>query len=141
MTCTTNTLTKTQQLANCFEFVDLGDNAFWALTNDAPEEVQDLVRELHDDELPNNWRYYVIATITNALAEGYDLQQAIDDCIDLYNSDLVTWLELLSRESYIQEAQEAGLIEEDANTWTRIQLGQYVAIEQIAHRLAEYCEE
>ena len=141
MTCTTNTLTKTQQLANCFEFVDLGDNAFWALTNDAPEEVQDLVRELHDDELPNNWRYYVIATITNALAEGYDLQQTIDDCIDLYNSDLVTWLEILSRESYIQEAQEAGLIEEDANTWTRIQRGQYVAIEQIAHRLAEYCEE
>ena len=138
---TYQTQTTAQQLANCFEFVDLGDRAFWALTDNAPEEVQDLVRELHDDELPNNWRYYVIATIAIALAEGHDLQQAIDDCIDLYNSDLVKWLELLSRESYIQEAQEEGLITEDSNLWTRIQLGQYVAIEQIAHRLAEYCEE
>ena len=133
------TLTKAEQLSTYFELVDLGDRAFYALTKDAPEEVIDLVRELHEGEAPNDWRYTVIATLLEALAKGYELDQAIDDCIDLYNSDAVKWLEVLSRSSYIDQAEAEGLVPEDATIWTRIQLGQYVAISSIAARLLQEC--
>ena len=56
--------------------------SFWCLTEQARQSVDDLtsfIRELHDDEMPNDWRYETIVDICTYLM---DLIEPIDEQSD-----------------------------------------------------------
>jgi len=104
---------------------------YWCLTEQARQTVDDLtewLHELHDDELPNDWRYN---TIINVL---FDLKQSNEpggDCgVDTYTSDLIKWL-TPSRMAYIDELQSEEIIRPNATMDERIRVAQYHTTEQI----------
>ena len=51
------------QLLSYFVSSNRNGTRFWHLTDSAPESVQELVRDCHDEELPNDWRYETIVNI------------------------------------------------------------------------------
>ena len=42
---------------------------FYSLADGTPDHLIDLVRECHNGELPNDWRYETIATLVHAMLE------------------------------------------------------------------------
>lgn len=82
---------------------------FYALADDAPEWVDDAVRDCHDGELPNDWRYTIIADLFEQLLENPDDEYAGAGLVDIYNRDLAQWLAgNLYRDSYCTEVLESG---------------------------------
>jgi hypothetical protein len=105
--------------------------------DDAPEWVADLVRDCHDGELPNDWRYETIAAIFDAIADGSDDPGEIaDGLVDVYNSDRVAWLaNNLNRSSYVDDACDEHFGTSDSGVFGMLGAGQYLAIEQMASQI------
>ena len=127
-------------------------STFWTYTDQARQSADDLatwVGELHDDELPNDWRYETIVDICTYLMdliEPIDEQSdvhdiafsAADSITSIYPGELCQWLsDNTSRLSYIDEAQEEGLIAAEADTFKRLQIGQFECIKSMAVRIIE----
>ena len=69
------------------------------LKEDQKEKYQEFVRELHDDEMPNNWRYQIIFDLLHNFVNEYDqddleghLSEIADSLVDVYNTDRAKWL-------------------------------------------------
>ena len=69
------------------------------LKEDQKEKYQEFVRELHDDEMPNNWRYQIIFDLLHNFVNEYDqddlegyLHEIADSLVDVYNTDRAKWL-------------------------------------------------
>tara|TARA_Y100000356_G_scaffold99758_1_gene85153 strand:- start:5 stop:421 length:417 start_codon:yes stop_codon:yes gene_type:complete len=69
------------------------------LKEDQKEKYQEFVRELHDDEMPNNWRYQIIFHLLHNFVNEYDqddlegyLHEIADSLVDVYNTDRAKWL-------------------------------------------------
>ncbi len=125
-------------------------STFWCLTEQASQDGDDLtdwLRDLHDGELPNDWRYETIVDICNALMDEDDLSNAdpgelsvgiANNLTDIYNHSLCQWYaDNASRVAYIDDAQSDGLIAPEANTIDRLMCGQCIAIEQMAYKIIE----
>ena len=127
-------------------------STYWCFTEQARQSVDDLtsfVRELHDDEMPNDWRYETIVDICTYLMdliEPIDEQSdvsdiafsAADSITSIYTSELCEWLsDNTGRQSYIDDAQEEGLIAAEADTFKRLQIGQFECIRSMAVRIIE----
>lgn len=127
-------------------------STFWCLTEQARQSVDDLtsfIRELHDDEMPNDWRYETIVDICTYLmdlVEPIDKQSDADDIAfsaadsitSIYTSELCQWLsDNTGRLSYIDDAQEEGLIAAEADTFKRLQIGQFECIRSMAVRIID----
>ena len=123
---------------------------FWCLTERARQSVDDLtewLRDLHDDELPNDWRYETIVNICEALMDEDDLSNACpgelsvgiaNNLTDIYNHSLFQWYaDNPSRVDYIEEAVSEGLIDSNADTIARLIVGQSQCIEGMAYRIVE----
>ena len=124
---------------------------FWTYTDQARQSTDDLatwIGELHDDELPNDWRYETIVSILDALmdVEGLadhedhdDLVQGISDNItDIYNGALLQWYaDIPSRVAYIDDAQSEGLIDTNTDTIARLTIGQNECIRSMCHRIID----
>jgi len=124
---------------------------FWCLTEQARQSVDDLtewLHNLHDDELPNDWRYETIVSILDALIDiedlkdfedYYDLISGIADNItDIYNSDLLQWYaDNTSRLCYIEQAEVEGLISDNAAIDARLTVGQNECIRSMCHRIID----
>ena len=124
-------------------------STYWATTKevDNDELFADFVRDLHDDEFPNDWRYETIVDICNYLMdliEPIDKQSdaqdiafsAADSITSIYTSELCQWLtDNTGRLSYIDDAQEEGLIAAEADTFKRLQIGQFECIRSMAVRI------
>tara|TARA_Y100000015_G_scaffold41961_2_gene48749 strand:+ start:141 stop:629 length:489 start_codon:yes stop_codon:yes gene_type:complete len=124
---------------------------YWCLTEQARQSVDDLtewLRGLHDDEMPNDWRYETIVSILDALmdVEGLDdydyhddLVQGISDNItDIYNGALLQWYaDIPSRVAYIDDAQSEGLIDTNTDTIARLTIGQGECIRYMCHRIID----
>ena len=52
---TTNQIEQLRKFLDAFIWTDCSDEIY--LKEDQKEKYQDFVRELHDDEFPNHWRY------------------------------------------------------------------------------------
>ena len=125
--------------------------SYWCFTKQARQSVDDLtewLRGLHDDELPNDWRYETIVSILDALmdVEGLadhedhdDLVQGISDNItDIYNGALLQWYaDIPSRVAYIDDAQSEGLIDTNTDTIARLTIGQNECIRSMCHRIID----
>ena len=125
-------------------------STFWCLTEQARQSVDDLtewLRNLHDDELPNDWRYETIVNICEALMDEDDLSNAdpgelsvgiANNLTDIYNSDLLQWYaENTSRLCYIEQAEDDGIINNKASIDARLTIGQSQCIEGMAYRIVE----
>lgn len=125
-------------------------STFWCLTEQARQTVDDLtewLRDLHDGELPNDWRYETIVNICEALMDEDDLSNAdpgelsvgiANNLTDIYNHSLFQWYaDIPSRVEYIEEGVLSGYISPEADTMSRLMLGQSICIEQMAYKIIE----
>jgi len=127
------------------------ETLYWCLTEQARQSVDDLtewLHSLHDDELPNDWRYETIVSILDALMDvesladhedHYDLAMGISDNLtDIYNADLLQWYaDIPSRVSYIDDAVSEGLIDTNSDTIARLTVGQNECIRSMCHRIID----
>ena len=124
-------------------------STFWTYTDQARRSTDDLatwVHELHDEELPNDWRYETIVKILDALVDVGDLVDCVADdslfdgiCInitDIYNSSLLQWYaDIPSRVGYIDDAVSEGLISADKDTIARLSIGQTECIRSMCNQI------
>jgi hypothetical protein len=111
---------------------DDGTN-YYAVDDDAPGWVQDVVYEAHGSMLPDDWRYAAIRSALSWIAEGNsedDDHEWSDSEVDTYTSDRFQWLAShLGRQAYVDEAtEELGASEGVAEA---IGAGQYVEAREI----------
>ena len=100
---------------------------YWCTSN-APDDVMDMIRECHDEEFPNDWRYN---TIVNVLFDLKNNNEPGGGCgVDTCTADLISWL-TPSRMAYIDELQYEELIRRDATMDERIRVAQYHATENM----------
>ena len=125
-------------------------STFWTYTDQARQSTDDLatwIGELHDGELPNDWRYETIVSILDALMDEDDLSNAdpgelavgiANNLTDIYNHSLFQWYaDIPSRVDYIEEGVLSGIIPHEADTIARLMIGQTVCIEQMAYKIVE----
>lgn len=115
---------------------------FYHLTDGATEWMRDAVREAHDGEFPNDWRYEtcarVVDDLADALEDGADMDdvthEIADRLTDAYTSDLFQWLaDNTSRAQYVDDANaEMGHADSLA---AQVQAGQYQCIRSMAETL------
>lgn len=115
---------------------------FYRLTDGAPEWMRDAVREAHDGEFPNNWRYDTCARVVDDLADALERGDDMDDvthdladsATDVYHADLARWLaDNPSRAAYVDDAaEEYGT---GGGVFDLIQRGQYECIRAMAETL------
>ena len=93
------TTNQVEQLRKFYDAFIIEPSGHIELKEDQKETYQDFVRELHDDELPNNWRYTIITDLLQNFVNEYE-QDQLEDClseiadslVDVYNVDRARWL-------------------------------------------------
>ncbi len=116
--------------------------------DDAPKWVSDLVHEAHGNMMPDDWRYETIREACGAIdeagadADTDDLAGEFADGVDVYTSDLLTWLgSHAQRQWYCDDAAEE-LITLDPDTIDRrIMLGQYAERLELFGLVLEFLRE
>ena len=108
---------------------------------DREEIQQNLIYPLHDDELPNDWRYSIIHWLLSDFVDCEDrnqiedrMHEIVDGFVDVYNADRIRW---------VGENLNRGLVESDLasgqeNIFELIGLAQYEVINQMAYQLLDY---
>lgn len=97
-----------------------------SLPKDEEERCRELAFAAHAGMLPDDWKYEFVNESLGAIADASDLDE-IELEADIYNADLLRWLgSHLERPGYCDEAVSDGLVEDKADTMTRIQCGQYL---------------
>jgi hypothetical protein len=123
---------------------------FWCLTDRAHKDDEDLtpwLMGLHDEELPNDWRYETIVSILDSLQDvdlddegDYDdlMRGIADNITDIYNGALLQWYaDIPSRVAYIDDAVSEGLIDTNADTIARLTVGQNECIRSMCDRIID----
>lgn len=122
------------------------------LTDDAPDWLKDAVREAHDFELPDDWRYATAAAIAVSLDEALDeegvdgwgwdgwddwVMSTAEALVDVYNTDLARWLAGdVRRGEYVDRSiDEFGATDVGADVFRSIRVGQFYCIEEMARVL------
>ena len=112
---------------------------------DREEIQQNLIYPLHDDELPNDWRYSIIHWLLSDFVNCTDRQE-IEDChlheivdglVDVYNADRIKWVQEDLNRGYVESEFTTG--KEDI--FELIGLAQYEVINQMAYQLLDYIDE
>lgn len=141
-TTNTPTLRAASILAGAFVTAKRDDGTvFDKLRDDAPEWCRDAVREAHDDELPDDWRFTTCRALADALLEHVEYNdgeidddwqhEAVSGQADVYYSDLLDWLRVGTRYAYVDDAKrELGTVSDDF--MSSIKTAQYYAISQMA---------
>jgi hypothetical protein len=124
-----------QQFCHCLEIRRRDDGStYWAANRESrhwDEEFESVIRQLHDGELPNDWRYGEIARITGDLLDllqeaelagdedacPTDLADEIKSEADPYRSELLAWLEIGERWT----SREPSEIEPTGDVYTLVQ--------------------
>jgi len=120
-----------QDFYNSFEGEKRENNRhYFFLKDESKNKYQDLVRELHMGELPNDWRYETIKNLVSSFLEYYsddeeltydNLQDALresiaDNLCDVSNSCLFAWLaEMPSRASFEDMSSVIGIIDDSVD--------------------------
>lgn len=111
------------------------------LVDDQPDWLYDAVRDAHDGELPNDWRFETCAAIAALIDDGDgDPHSIADGLVDVYTSDLLAWL-TPERMAYVDEALEECLVDATTGVESIIRTGQYVCITHMASILVDAVSE
>jgi len=129
--------------------IDRGMNkVYYSIKDNHPEKdyIQtNLIYPLHDDELPNDWRYDTIHTLLCDFVECEDrqeledgrLHEIVDGSVDIYNYDLIKWVQEDLRRGYVESDLATG----QENIFEQIALAQYEVINQMAYQLLDFIDE
>lgn len=118
--------------------------AFVKLADDAPEWVLDAVREAHDGEFPDDWRYEMCERIFDGWHDGDwnpddddSMYEFADAAVDIYNMARLQWLAgHLERAAYCDEAVAEYGWESIGDTYGLIGVGQLFCIRQMVDTIA-----
>lgn len=118
-------------------------STFWALTDEARQQWQDLMHHAHADMLPDDWRYELIRRALDALANADTEDEARDSLVlDVYTSELTDWLHSHdARLNYVDQAvSEYG----HDRLFYDLQRGQFIELEEVfailVQELTDYAE-
>ena len=137
MITTTN---QKEQLRKFYDAFNIEPCGHISLKEDQKEKYQDFVKELHDDEMPNDWRYRIITDLLQNFVNEYDqddlenyLNEITDSLVDIYNSDRAKWL---------ADDINRGCIEIDTKNKTSIfkliGIAQYEAIYSMGYKILNH---
>lgn len=130
---------KIERYLNEFETKERNEETIVVFKTNASQELKDSVHKAHGDRLPNDWIYDKYESILSTLS-GYDINdiddvednrhEIVDGLVDIYNSDLTSWLgSSYDNSYYVDEAKkEFGTSDE---IYKDIAMGQYMAIDEI----------
>ena len=139
MITTTN---QKEQLKKFYDAFNIEPCGHISLKEDQKETYQDFVRELHDDELPNNWRYEIITDLLQNFVNEYDqddlenyLHEITDSLVDVYNADLIKWVS----DDISRGCQEINIqIEGRYNLFDVIRNAQFEAIYDMGNKILNH---
>ena len=133
------------------------DNSlYFFLKDESKNKYQELIRSLHMDELPNDWRYETIKNLVSSFLEYYsedeeltydNLQDALresiaDNLADYSNSCLFQWLaEIPSRASFEDMSSVIGIIDDSVDLGYLARLRQIEEITIMGSNLLLHFEE
>jgi len=131
-----------REAADCFTVRTREDGEQFTATRDgSPDWVTDIIHHAHGEFLPDDWRYDVIGSALEHIADAdietrYDADdlsgEFADGAVDTYNAARFKWLASnLQRAGYCDRAREDGLVADDADIIDRIGIGQYAEAEEI----------
>ena len=145
MTTTINWFLTAGTLRSAFEEKRRDDgSSFWACTDQVGDDLQDFIRGLHDDELPNNWRYATIVQILDAIVErssyvdewADEAGDIADQLTSFWTCVLAAWVaENSSRASYCDEEVEEGLLPAESSLYDRLEAGQRRCIREMTEAI------
>ena len=151
-------ITKTETLRDQLKDLDQSlnqerreDNSLYFFLKDESEnKYQELIRSLHMNELPNDWRYETIKNLVSSFLEYYpedeeltydNLQDALresiaDNLCDVSDSCLFEWLaEIPSRASFEDMSSVIGIIDDSVDLGYLARLRQIEEIEIMGSNL------
>lgn len=106
----------------------------WFLRGNAEDWMTAMCADAHGTLLPNDWSYAAVVECLSVVeqagagADAWDLRAEPD----VYNTKLLAWLgSSLQRAEFCDEAQEDGMVADDADMWTRIAAGQSQELAQV----------
>ena len=131
-------ITKTETLRDQLKDLDQSlnqerreDNSlYFFLKDESKNKYQELIRDLHMNEIPNDWRYETIKNLVSSFLEYYsedeeltydNLQDALresiaDNLCDVSNSCLFKWLaEIPSRASFEDMSKVIGIMDDSVD--------------------------
>lgn len=121
------------------------------LKDDAPQALQDAVREARGDKLPDDFIFATFADLLQRISE-YDAEtvdelrdndhdhEIIDSCVDIYTHDLLQWLASDSDNlEYLAQAAQDGWTVDDG-MWQLLARAQYYAIEEVMQHVLSLLE-
>jgi len=142
MITTTN---QKEQLRKFYDAFNIEPSGHIELKEDQKEKYQSFVRKLHDDELPNNWRYGIITDLLQNFVNEYDqdnledyLSEIADSLVDVYNIDLIEWLKGdIMRGSFL-EIRELNIDEPNMTIFDLIRQMQYEVIYSMGYQILNH---
>jgi len=129
------TTTKKDSLRKFYDAFIIEPSGHIELKEESKKYYQSFVRKLHQDELPNNWRYEVITDLLQNFCNEYDsenledvLPEIVDSLVDIYNYDLVEWLKGDIMRGSFRELRELNIDNPNMTVFDLIRQLQYEAI-------------
>tara|TARA_R100001086_G_scaffold43356_1_gene19158 strand:- start:240 stop:674 length:435 start_codon:yes stop_codon:yes gene_type:complete len=142
MIATTN---QKEQLRKFYDAFIIEPCGHISLKENQKEKYQSFVRKLHDDELPNNWRYGIITDLLQNFVNEYDqddlenyLHEITDSLVDVYNVDLIEWLKGDIMRGSFRELRELNIDEPNLTIFDLIRQLQYEAIYEMGSRILNH---
>ena len=129
---------------------DCGDRGmnkvYYSIKDDHPDKdyIQtNLIYPLHDDELPNDWRYSIIHWLLSDFVDCEDRDEVedrrfeiVDGLVDVYNADRIKWVQEDLNRGYVDSDHATG----KEGVFELIGLAQYEVINQMAYQLLDYID-
>ena len=139
------TTNQVKQLRKFYDAFIIEPSGHIELKEDQKETYQSFVRALHDDELPNDWRYRIITDLLQNFVNEYEqdkledcLSEIVDSLVDVYNIDLIEWLKGdIMRGSFL-EIRELNIDEPNMTIFDLIRQMQYEVIYSIGSRILDH---
>ena len=134
-------------LRAAFEISEISDGTQFYKLKDTAHNLAEFVYELHDSELPNDWRYDMIVSICEKLEDYNELDSDVaheiaDSLIDIYNHDLFVWYsEQSDRINYMQEGLDQGIITPTSAAISQLATGQFICIRRMVDIIIEKLNE
>lgn len=130
--------------AGSFERRELSNRTISTRTEFAPEWVEEICYKAHDDLMPDDWRYWMIHRLAEAISEYVEqhgdwpdpdeLNDIVDTAMPVYYGEQADWLASNGiRATYCDEAEDEGRIPDDASIMDRIAAGFYYEFEHVAY--------
>lgn len=116
-------------------------SSYVSLSDDAPEQLTELVRNAHGRMLPDDYKFQFVQDALQAIADSSEgeEQDAINSMeAEHRNSELLAWLgSNLSRSSYVDDDAIGNYGHSDGGIFGDIQRGMQCELEEVANSVLE----